>query len=59
MSVRKKYSKEFTPDAINLVLDQSYSRIEAARSLDVNANMLYRWITEHQSGSPDELLAGV
>ena len=49
MTARKKYPKEFKLDAISLVLDQGYSRSEAARSLDINANMLCRWIKEHQS----------
>ncbi len=30
MSTKKKYSKEFKLDAITLVLDQGYNRIEAA-----------------------------
>ncbi len=38
MTIRKKYSKEFKPDAISLVMDQSYTRAEAARSLGINAN---------------------
>ena len=37
MSTRKKYSKEFKLDAISLVLEQCYSRAEAARSLGINA----------------------
>lgn len=49
MAKRKKYSKEFKLDAISLVLDQGYTRIEAARSLEINANMLGRWIKEHQA----------
>ena len=49
MSVRKKYSKEFKLDAISLLLDQNYSQREAARSLDINSNMLGRWIKEHRS----------
>ena len=49
MSTRKKYSKEFKLDAVSLVLEQGYSRIEAARSLEINANMLGRWVTELQS----------
>jgi transposase len=48
MTTRKKYSKEFKLDAIRLVLEQGYSRSEAARSLDINTNMLARWIKEHQ-----------
>ena len=31
--IRKKYSKEFKLDAVSLVIDQGYSRKEAARSL--------------------------
>ena len=49
MTTRKKYPKEFKLDAISLVLDQGYSRSEAARSLDINTNMLCRWIKEYQS----------
>jgi len=49
MTIRKKYSKEFKLDAVSLVLEQDYSRVEAARSLDINANMLGRWVKEHQA----------
>jgi len=49
LSRRKKYSKEFKLDAVSLVLDQSYSRAEAARSLGLNSNMLGRWVSEHQT----------
>jgi transposase len=48
MNIRKKYPKEFKLDAISLVLDQGYTRKEAASSLDINANMLGRWIKEQQ-----------
>jgi len=50
MTTRKKYSKEFKLDAISLIIDQDYSRTEAARSLGINANMLGRWVKEHQTG---------
>jgi len=49
MTIRKKYSKEFKLDAVSLVTDQNYTRTEAARSLDINANMLGRWVKEHQA----------
>lgn len=49
MTTRKKYPKEFKLDAISLVLDQGYTRTEAARSLGINANMLARWVNEQQS----------
>ena len=48
MTTRKQYSKEFKLDAISLVLEQGYKRSEAAKSLGINANMLSRWIKEHQ-----------
>ena len=50
MTTRRKYSKEFKLDAVGLVLEQSYSRAEAARSLGLNSNMLGRWVIEHQGG---------
>ena len=49
MITRKLYSKEFKLDAISLVLEQGYSRAHAARSLEINPNMLGRWIKEHES----------
>ena len=49
MMTRKKHPKEFKLDAVSLVLDQGYTRAEAARSLDINANMLGRWVKEQQS----------
>jgi len=49
MTTRKKYSKEFKLDAISLVLDQEYTRAEAARSLGINPNLLTRWIKEQQA----------
>jgi len=49
MKTRNIYSKEFKLDAISLVVDQGISRREAARSLDINSQMLGRWVKEHQS----------
>jgi transposase len=48
MSLRKKYSQEFKLDAVSLVLEQGYSRAEASRNLEVNPNLLGRWVKEHQ-----------
>ena len=48
MSQRKKYSKEFKLDAISLVLEQGYSRPEAAKSLGITPQVLGRWIKEHK-----------
>jgi transposase len=49
MTTRKKYSREFKLDAVSLVVDQGYTRSEAARSLSINANMLTRWIKEQET----------
>ena len=49
MQTRKRYSKEFKLDAISLVLDQEYSRAEAAKSLGIDSRMLGRWVKEHQT----------
>lgn len=46
MTTRKKYSKEFKLDALSLVAEQGYRRIDAARSLGINAQMLGRWMKE-------------
>ena len=57
MTTRKKYPREFKLDAISLVLDQGYTRVEAARNLGVNANMLGRWIKE-QAGDDGQAFRG-
>ena len=49
MKSRKKYSKEFKSDAVSLVLEQDYTRTEAAKSLGIDARMLSRWVKEHQT----------
>lgn len=49
MSKRKKYPKEFKLDAVSLVLEQGYTRADAAKSLGINSNMLGRWIKEAES----------
>ena len=49
MSKRKKYTKEFKLDAVSLVLEQNYTRSEAAKSLSINSTMLGRWIKEAES----------
>jgi len=39
----KQYTKEFKEEAVALVREQGYSVPEAARSLGIASNMLYRW----------------
>lgn len=38
-----QYPKEFKEEAVGLILEQGYSVPEAAKSLGIAANMLYRW----------------
>ena len=40
---RRKYTEDFKRDAVALVSEQGYKISEAARSLDINDNLLRRW----------------
>lgn len=44
--VRRKYSREFKEEAVNLVVEQGYSVTEAGRNLGVNPCVLGRWKRE-------------
>ena len=46
---RRRHSRQFKQDAVNLVTEQGYSIAEAARNLGINANMLGRWKGELSS----------
>jgi len=39
----KQYSKEYKEEAVALVREQGYSAPEAAKSLGVNVNLIYKW----------------
>jgi transposase len=43
---RKRYTKEFKKEAVELVSNQGYTVIEAARNLGINDGMLGRWRRE-------------
>jgi transposase len=58
MKARKKYTKEYKLDAVSLVLDQGYSRIEAATSLAINTQMLGRWIQEFRADGDSHAFRG-
>jgi len=45
---RRKYTEDFKRDAVALVIEQSYKVAEAARSLDIGANLLGRWKREFE-----------
>ena len=44
--VRRKYSDEFKAEAVNLVTDQGYKIVEAARNLVIHDGVLKRWINQ-------------
>jgi transposase len=45
----KQYSKDYKEEAVALVRDQGYSVPEAAKSLGLASNMLYRWKEQIES----------
>jgi len=45
-------------DAISLVLDQEYTRAEAARSLEIRPNLIARWIKEYQADDAGQAFRG-
>jgi transposase len=43
---RRTFSREFKLEAVNLIRERGVSCAQAARDLDVNVNMLRRWVKE-------------
>jgi transposase len=43
---RKKFSREFKLEAVNLVRERGVSIAQASRDLEINHNMLRRWVKE-------------
>ncbi len=43
---RKRYTDEFKAEPVKLIVEESYSISQTARSLDINTNMLTRWKSE-------------
>lgn len=58
MGTRKQHTKEFKLDAVSLALERDYTVAEAARSLEINANMLRRWIKEYQDENNEQAFLG-
>jgi transposase len=53
----KQYSKEFKEEAVTLVREQGYSVPEAAKSLGIASNMLYRWKDQIESELEGKILS--
>ncbi len=45
----KQYTKEYKEEAVALVRERGYSVPEAAKSLGIASNMLYRWKVQIES----------
>ncbi len=58
MTTRKQYSQEFKLDAVSLVLEQGYSRAAASRNLEVNSNLIGRWVKEYQEQDEGQAFRG-
>lgn len=58
MPKRKHYSKEFKLDAISLVVEQGLTRAEVARNLNINPNMLGRWVKEADEDEAGQAFRG-
>lgn len=52
----KQYPKEFKEEAVALVREQGYSVAEAAKSLGIASNMLYKWKEKIESVEAGEVL---
>ena len=53
----KQYTKEFKEEAVLLVREQGYSVPEAAKSLGIANNMLYRWKQHIEGQQQGKVLA--
>lgn len=53
----RRYTDEFKNEAVNLVLNQSYSVAQAAQALGIAKSLLYKWkeqLTQIPTLNPDE-----
>ena len=53
----KSYSAEFKEEALALVTEQGYSVAQAAASLGLRTNLLYRWKQQQEQAKDDSLLS--
>ena len=55
---RSNYTEDFKRDAVALVTEQGYKISEAARSLDVGANLIGRWRRQSEDDASGMRLSG-
>ena len=57
MVQRRKFSKEFKLEAVNLVVARGVSLAQVSRDLDVGENVLGRWVREFKQSEQRPFLA--
>lgn len=50
----RKHSREFKLEAVKMVLEKGMKQSEVARSLGINAQMLFQWLEEYRHPSSIE-----
>ena len=55
--VCKRYTQSFKEEAVALITEQGYSAQQAADSLGIRTNILYRWKQEQEQHSSEERLS--
>ena len=50
---RRAYTEEFKREAVALITEQGYKIAQAARSLDIGANLLGRWKHQFEAQATD------
>ncbi len=54
----KQYPQAFKEEAVSLVTDQGYSTQQAADSLDIRPNMIFRWKQQLEQKQESKSLLG-
>ncbi len=57
MVTRRKYSREFKLEAVNLVTERGVTVAQAGKDLDVHENVLRKWVREMRD-EPQEAFPG-
>ncbi len=55
---RRSYTEDFKREAVSLVTEQGYKISEAARSLDIGANLIRRWQQQFEEEAGGTRLSG-
>ncbi len=53
----KTYPNDFKQEAVALVMEQGYSVVEAAASLNITDKLLYHWVAKFKQENEDSALS--